>query len=264
MDKTPKKFICYNCNNTFSIFKGTIFEHSSTDLCKWFYAIHLFINGKKGISGYQLQREIGVTYKCAWRILHKIREAMGNDHDDDNSGSGLLQDIVEADECYVGGKEDNKHTKNKFKAVKSVIFGMVQRNGLVKAFHVKSAESHILQQKIMQHVKEGSIMVTDGHKSYDCLHWNYDHKVINHSAKEYVIKDRKNEELLIHTNTIEGFWGTLKRGIVGIYHHVGKAYMQKYVDEFCFRYNNRFNGGMFDLALQQSLIRKNRHCTFIR
>ena len=101
MESTPKKFICHNCKNTFSVFKNTIFEHSPTDLRKWMYAIHLFLNGKKGISGYQLQREIDVTYKCAWRMLHKIREAMGNDNDDDQDGdAGMLRNIVEADECY--------------------------------------------------------------------------------------------------------------------------------------------------------------------
>jgi transposase-like protein len=135
-----KNFDCKKCNNTFSIFKNTIFEKSDTDLRKWFFAIHLFLNGKKGISGLQLQREIGVTYKTAWRMLQKTREAMGKDDNDDDF-RGLMQGIIDADDTYVGGKEESKHEHNKSKSAKSVILGLINREKkLAKAFHVESAK----------------------------------------------------------------------------------------------------------------------------
>jgi transposase-like protein len=242
-----KFFRCAECNKDFSVFKDTMFEHSSTELRKWFFAIHLFLNGKKGISGLQLQREIGVTYKTAWRILQKIREAMGKDDNDDDF-TGLMQGIIEADETYVGGKEENKHKHKKFTSAKSIIFGMINREKkLAKAFYVKASTYIELAEKIMGNVDFGSTLITDEHKAYTMLRLYYNHKTINHSAKEYVKEDN------IHTNTIEGFWSTFKRGVYGIYHHVSKRHLQKYVNEFCFRYNNRENEDVFDLVLANSV-----------
>lgn len=243
-----KNFDCKACNNTFSVFKGTIFEKSSTDLRKWFFAIHLFLNGKKGISALQLQREISVTYKCAWRILHKIREAMGKDNNDDDDFTGLMQGITEADETYVGGKEENKHKHKKFTLVKSIVFGIINRDTQkAKAFVVESAKYYDLAEHIMKNVEMGSTLITDEHSSYRTLKTYYKHKTICHSVKEYVAKGD------IHTNSIESFWSTLKRGIYGIYHHVSKKHLQNYVNEFCFRYNNRENAMSFDLVLQNSI-----------
>lgn len=246
-----KNFDCKKCNNTFSIFKGTIFEKSDTDLRKWFFAIHLFLNGKKGISGLQLQREIGVTYKTAWRMLQKIREAMGNDKDDnDDDFTGLMQGIVEADETYLGGKEENKHEHKKGKSAKSVILGLINRDKkLAKAFHVESVKYFNLAEKIMNNVAIGSTLITDEHASYKMLKLYYKHLSINHSKGEYVKKGKKE----IHTNGIENFWSTFKRGIYGIYHHVSKQHLQKYINEFCFRYNNRENENSFDLVLANSI-----------
>ena len=258
-DDFPKMFQCASCGNSFSIFKNTIFEHSPTDLRKWFYAIHLFLNGKKGISALQLKREISVTYKCAWRMLHKIREAMSDNND--NNQDGMLKGFVEMDECYIGGKHENMHASKKQKAkAKAVVFGMVERDGRVKAFHVKSSKTYDLQPSIYANVQEGSVVLTDESKSYHVLHWNYKHHAVNHSKKEYVkskkvkFNNEKAELLKIHTNTIEGFWGTLKRGVYGIYHHVSEKYLQNYVNEFCFRYNNRKNAGMFDLVLEGAIL----------
>jgi transposase-like protein len=195
----------------------------------------LFLNGKKGISALQLQREISVTYKTAWRILHKIREAMGKDNDDDDDFTGLMQGITEADETYVGGKEENKHKHKKFTSVKSIVFGMINRDTQkAKAFLVESAKYHDLAEHIIKNVEMGSTLITDEHSSYRALKTYYKHKTICHSAKEYVRSD-------IHTNSIESFWSTLKRGIYGIYHHVSKKHLQNYVNELCFRYNNREN-----------------------
>lgn len=223
-----KFFRCGACNRDFSIFKNTIFEKSSTDLRKWFFAIHLFLNGKKGISALQLQREIDVTYKTAWRMLHKIREAMGNrkkDDDDDFMGG-----IIEIDEVYLGGKAENKHMSERIKAKgkfkKDVILGMLEREKQVRAFKIKDTKTATIINKIIENIKEGNNIMTDEHKAYYWLYDLFKHNVVNHSKGEY--KKGKN----IHTNSIEGFWATLKRGIYGVYHHISSKWTQQYVNEF--------------------------------
>jgi len=252
MKDTPKKFICHSCNNTFSVFKDTIFENSSTDLKKWFYAIHLFLNGKKGISALQLQREIGTTYKTAWRMLRQIRLAMGNkkkkdDHDDD-----FMQTVIEIDETYLGGKAENKHMSERVTAKgvfeKMVVLGMLERDKEVRAFVLDDAKRDTIMAKIHENIAKGSQIMTDEHKAYYWLYSQYQHQVVNHSKGQY----KKGADA--HTNSIEGFWSTLKRGVYGIYHHVSKKHLQLYVNEFAFRYNNRKNKGMFDLVLAQSIL----------
>jgi transposase-like protein len=256
----PKKFQCNGCNNQFSIFKNTIFEKSCTDLVKWMYAIHLFLNSKKGISGYQLQREIGVTYKCAWRMLKKIREAMGN-----QQNKKMFEAIVEIDETYVGGKPRPSNNKDKDKdkddknkrgrgTKKTPVIGIVDRNE--KKVHAKVAMPNAEGKKLSGNqllavideiCSEGATIISDEFKGYDRLtKTNHVHLRIDHT-KGYVDGD-------IHTNGIESFWATLKRGIYGIYHHVSSQHLQKYVDEFCFRYNNRNNGLMFDQLLGQTVL----------
>lgn len=259
----PKMFQCSSCNNSFSIFKGTIFEKSDTDLRKWMYAIHLFLNNKKGISGYQLQREIGVTYKCAWRMLKQIRLAMGNlEH---NKFMGTL---IEIDETYVGGKPRKKNNrdddndddlpKNKRGrgTKKNVVVGCVDRvnKSVFAKVMIKNNEGKKLTGKqlldvLNQVITQESIIISDEFKGYNIvskktthLHFRVDH------TKEFVSKDGA------HTNNIENFWGTLKRGILGIYHHVSAKHLQKYVDEFAFRYNNRENRDVFDILVKQSVL----------
>jgi transposase-like protein len=250
MKKTPKKFICHSCNNTFSIFKDTIFEKSSTDLKKWFYAIHLFLNGKKGISALQLQREIGTTYKTAWRMLQQIRKAMGNKKKDDDDD--YMTGIIEIDETYVGGKSENKHMSKRIAAKgifqKSVILGMLSRNKEVRAFKIDNAKTNTIYPYILENVAENSQIITDEHKAYYWLQARYKHQSVNHSKGEYKKGDN------FHTNSLEGFWATMKRGVYGIYHHISSKYTQNYVNEFCFRYNNRGNKKMFDLVLAQAVL----------
>lgn len=260
-----KFFICDECHNTFSVFKGTIFEKSDTDLRKWFYAINLFLNAKKGISSYQLQREIGVTHKTAWRILKQIRTAMSN-----QEMKEFIDAVVEMDETYIGGKprkgnnkseenEDDEDKKNPPKSKrgrgtkKTPVVGAVDRNS--KQIHAKVALPNIqgkaLSGKqlfaILEEVcKTSTIVVTDEFRGYNILkHTDHKHLVVNHCF-EYA-----NGE--IHTNTIESFWSTLKRGVYGIYHKVSVKYLQQYVNEFCFRYNNR-GRNMFDLVLMQAVL----------
>ncbi len=250
----PKMFECKDCGNSFSVFAGTIFEKSSTDLKKWFYAIHLFLNGKKGISALQLQREIGTTYKTAWRMLRQIRLAMGNkkkkkDDDDDND---FMNTIIEIDETYLGGKAENKHMSERIAAKgifeKNIVLGMLERDKEVRAFVIDDAKRDTIMAKIHENVKKDSKIMTDEHKAYYWLYSQYQHQVVNHSKGEY----KKGVDA--HTNSIEGFWSTLKRGVYGIYHHVSKKHLQLYVNEFAFRYNNRKNSEMFNLVLAQAVL----------
>lgn len=254
-----KVFACNDCGNTFSPFKGTIFEKSSTDLRKWMFAIHLFLNGKKGISGLQLMREIGVTYKTAWRMLQQIRLAMGNAEQ-----QAFVDTIVEIDETYIGGKprKGNDHndgpgsgSKRGRGTKKTPVIGVVDREN--KKIYARVAlpdkDGHKLTGKqlfsILRKVckKQGNYTVmTDEYSAYDIIdrndivHLRVDHRVL------YANGD-------IHTNNIESFWANLKRGVYGIYHHVSVKYLQRYVDEFCFRYNNR-KQDMFSMVLKQSVV----------
>ncbi len=248
----PKMFECRSCNNSFSIFKDTIFEKSSTDIKKWFYAIHLFLNGKKGISALQLQREIGTTYKTAWRMLRQIRLAMGNKKKKDDDDDDFMQTVIEIDETYLGGKAENKHMSERVAAKgifeKNIVLGMLEREKEVRAFLIDDAKRDTIMAKIYENIKQGSNIITDEFKAYYWLYSQFNHDVVNHSKGEY----KKGADA--HTNSIEGFWSTLKRGVYGIYHHISRKYTQNYVNEFAFRYNNRGNSGMFDLVLRQAVL----------
>lgn len=264
MNDRRKVFNCKDCLNTFSPFTGTIFEKSSTDLRKWFYAIHLFLNSKKGISGLQLQREIGVTYKTAWRMLQQIRLAMGNANQKE-----FFDTIVEIDETYVGGKprKDNEHNDDLPKGTgtgakrgrgtsKTPVVGIVDR--LNKQVYAKIAmpdkDGKKLTAKQLMDVlntvskaENGNTIMTDEFRGYDPLRRNnFIHLRVDHTK---AFSDYNGT----HTNNIESFWATLKRGVYGIYHHISVKHMQRYVDEFCFRYNNR-GMNMFNMVLKQSLI----------
>ena len=260
--ETPKVFDCSTCHNTFSIFKDTIFEKSCTDLRKWMYAIHLFLNSKKGISGYQLQREIGVTYKTAWRMLKQIRLAMSNIENQEFLGT-----LIEIDETYVGGKprkgakkdnDDDDLPKNKRGrgTKKNVVVGCVDRvnKSVFAKVMIKNKEGKKLTGKqlldvLNQVVIQDSTVISDEFKGYNILakKTSHIHLRVDHT-KEFAAEEG------VHTNNIENFWGTLKRGILGIYHHVSSKHLQKYVDEFCFRYNNRSNDCMFNLLVKQAVL----------
>jgi transposase-like protein len=256
----PKVFHCAACKNTFSVFKDTIFENSSTDLVKWMYAIHLFLNGKKGISGLQLMREIGVTYKTAWRMLRQIRLAMAQD-------SALFTSMVEMDEVYLGGKprKMNRSVERKRKSAepggkktgssgkKSAVVGVVERK--TKQVKAKVADMDDEGKKITakqlfkilnESAKEGTKVITDGLSAYKGIKQSYIHLRIDHTV-QYV-------KGYVHTNSIESFWSTLQRGIYGIYHSISPKYLQLYVDEFCFRHNNRGNKDVFDLLLKRAIM----------
>lgn len=200
---------------------GTIFEKSNTPLVKWFYAIFLFSVSKNGVSAKELERQLKVTYKTAWRMAKQIRQLMESDND-------KLSGIVEADETYMGGvKKAGQGGKGK-----TPILGLVQRDGGVKA-KVAPRETHIILNHMRDNVEKGTTVFTDQFGVYKkAKQLGCTHDSINHWKKEYAKGN-------VHTNTIEGFWSQLKRSIRGTYHSVSSKHLQSYVDEFSFRYSHR-------------------------
>jgi transposase-like protein len=216
---------CKKCRKQFSVTVGTIFEGSHIPLNKWLAAIFVLCSSKKGMSAHQLHRMLGITYKSSWFMMHRIRHAMSD------LVSGKLQGIVEADETYVGGKSTGRRGRGAKKKIP--VFALVERNGNVISQPVERVTGVNLKKIIKENVEQSATMMTDDYSSYKGLKKNFaDHQVIRHSMKEY---SKGNT----HTNTIEGYFSILKRGIIGVYHHVGKNHLHRYLNEFDFRYNNR-------------------------
>lgn len=238
-----KAYSCEFCRSQVYPLAGTIFDKTTTELKLWFYAIYLMTQTRSGISAKQLQRELGVTYKTAWRIFKQTRALMAD-------GSGTpLDGIVEVDETFVGGKDKNRknewrHGKEEFQ--KEVLMGMVQRDGKVYIKHVPNTGKWTLLNQIRANVSPNARVMTDEWGSYKSLYqYGYNHNSVIHSKSQYVLGD-------IHTQNIENVWSHLKRGIFGVYRFVSAKYLQAYADEFAFRYNNRdAQGGMFDRLLNQ-------------
>jgi transposase-like protein len=261
---------CWNCRNSFSVLSGTIFEHTKVDIRKWFYAVHLFLNGKKGISACQLQREIGGTYRTSWRMLQQIRTAMGN-----TNMAKTFDLVVEVDETYVGGKprrenvkldengnvipSEKEPSKRGRGTNKTPVVGVKERSS--GKVHAKVMLPNEKGQKLTgkqllavldESCKDGTTVISDDFSGYNILDKkhanNFVHLSVNHSIGQF--SNGKG----VHTNGIENFWSVLKRGWVGTYHHWSVKYMQRYIDEFCFRYGNRKNVRIFDLVLKQGIV----------
>jgi transposase-like protein len=208
---------------------GTVFHKSSTSLKTWFHAIYLMASTRCGISAKQIERETGVTYKTAWRMFKQIRSMLDED-------VGPLDGPVEMDETYMGGRRKNGSGRPmRGDKVKTPVLGIVQRKGKVKAFHIPAVDGATLLGHAIEHIAPKATVYTDELYSYNGLAHTksrFDHRTINHSKKKYVDGD-------IHTNSVEGFWSTVKRGVRGVYYHTSQKYLQNYLDEYSFRYNHR-------------------------
>ncbi len=235
---------CYACKKHFTVRQGTIFESSHLPLHLWLQAIHLMCASKKGISTRQLQRMFDCSMKTAWFLTHRIREAMKDNTLPVMGGEGKT---VEADETFIGGKEKNRHKSKRARTRlggswgKETVFSLVEREGKVRSMHVASVTANHLKPIIKAHVDAATQLYTDDAGQYRHMGQDFAHAYVNHGAEEYV---RGN----VHTNTIEGYFSILKRGITGVYHHVSEAHLHRYLSEFDFRYSNREKLGVNDVA----------------
>lgn len=223
----------------------TVFEHSSTTLTLWFHAMYLMTATRNGVAGKELQRQLGVTYKCAWRIGHQLRILMAAR--DKASNSSHLSGHVEMDETYIGGvKKGAGRGKGAYLQNKSTVFGMLERGGNVRSHVVANEQSCTLMPIVQANVAIGTVVSTDTHRSYMPLKkLGYTHGRLNHQIEEWKCD-------AYCTNSIEGFWSHLKRGIRSTHSYVSRKHLQKYVNEFAFRYNNRKESAeMFRLMLNQ-------------
>ena len=249
--KARPAYDCDSCGHHLHPTAGTIFHKSSTSLHLWFYAMWLITSTRCGVSAKQLERELGVTYKTAWRMFNKIRNELMTQDD------GPLRGEVEADETWVGGKmRQSDRRKAELRGVtigphakkREVVFGMVERGGRVVALTVPSRYGYTLRQNLSRHVDRGSTVYTDDFSGYSGVERAYSHRRINHGDQVYVDGDT-------HTQTIEGFFSLVKNGIRGVYHSVSPKWLQSYLNEYAWRYNHRDDRrAMFERLLVRAAV----------
>ena len=240
----PGWYYCEACQDKFTVRTGTVYERSHIPLHKWLLAFRLMASSKKGISAHQLHRTLNITYKSAWFLAMRVREAMRELHPTKIGGGGKT---IEADETYVGGKEKNKHrSKRDAKHIGSVgkepVFSLVERGGKVHSHHIPHVSAKTLGPILDKQLADTKTthLRTDGEGQYRLVADRFaSHETVNHGIGEYVRGD-------VHTNTIEGYFSILKRGINGTYHHVSAKHLKRYLGEFDFRYNERSALGVED------------------
>ena len=235
------QFACDSCDYQFSVKAGTIFHDSHLPLAKWFAAIYLMCEAKKGVSANQLKRTLGVAYKTAWYLCHRIRAAVAD------ADTSLLKGIVEVDETYIGGKAKNMHKKDRERRIrgrgsvgKAIVLGAIQRGGGVRLSVEKRNDRATLRRFIKAALAdETECIMTDTAPAYvGCEDANTRHEMVDHKKGEYVRGE-------CHTNAVESVWSLFKRSIVGSYHQISEKHLDRYLDEFEFRFNNRNNPYLF-------------------
>lgn len=244
----PGLIQCNSCLENFTVTVGTVMESSHLPLTKWALAFHKMAASKKGISAKQMQRELNLgSYRTAWFLCHRIREAMRIDDAGPIGGTGKT---VESDETFVGGKKKNVHN-GKPEPKKHAVHALVERGGKVRASHVPDVSAKTLRKAIAKHVAKGTTMNTDDALAYYHMSKEFAaHGVVNHSRDEYVSKDGKT-----HIQSAESFFAILKRGVMGSFHSVSEQHLQRYVDEFAFRWNARSSLGVEDAERARMMVK---------
>jgi len=240
-----RAFSCAHCGDHVYPTAGTIFQDTRTPLQVWFYAIYLFVTTRHGVSGKELERTLGVTYKTAWRMGQQIRQLMGK-----ADGFEMLQGHVEIDEAYVGGARPRSEGTGRGSGGKTIVVGMVERGGRIAAEITPNITMKALREIVLRNVTPGSAVSTDELVSYGLLKRDgFDHKSVHHSSKKWRTYNYRRDEWH-HTNSVESFWKLFKNSIRSTHIHVSQKYMQRYLDEFTFRSNHRaMTNAMFDLLI---------------
>jgi len=229
--KNGNNYNCDVCRYQFTVTAGTIFHDSHLPLRKWFLAVYLMIESKKGISANQLKRSLKVSYKTAWYLCHRIRKAM-----EEAKGQPQLDGTAEVDETFVGGKYDRRRKRGPWE--KQAVLGMIARHGRLEVKPVRSTGNKVLVPIVEDRVNKDATVITDEWAAYKTLDEEYRHEVVNHKAEEWVRGEA-------HTNTIENAWSLFKRSIIGSFHQISSKHVEAYLDEFEWRFNNRNNPHLF-------------------